>query len=99
MALRVRSDAQVRRAAPNSLRYAAFKQGARSQFLKSLRDARQTFRSSPMQKGNAKELGSLRVASMVAALRACAAQVDGLRVRSSLCIQGLTPSLNKKLSF
>jgi hypothetical protein len=51
-ALRVRSDAQVCRAAPNSLRYAAFKQGARIQSLKSLRDARQTFRSSPMQKGN-----------------------------------------------
>lgn len=52
MALRVRSDAQVYRAAPNSLRYAAFKQGALIQSLKSLRDARQTFRSSPMQKGN-----------------------------------------------
>jgi hypothetical protein len=52
MALRVRCGAQVCRAAPNSLRYAAFKQGARSQSLKSLRDARQTLRSSPMQKGN-----------------------------------------------
>jgi hypothetical protein len=68
MALRVRCGAQVRRAAPNSLRYAAFKQGARIQSLKSLRDARQTFRSSPMQKGNAKELDSLRVASNGAAL-------------------------------
>ena len=52
MALRVRSNAQVCRAAPNSLRYAAFRQGARNQFLKSLSDALQTFRSSPMQKGN-----------------------------------------------
>jgi len=30
--------------------------------LKSLRDARQIFRSSPMQKGNPEELGSLRIA-------------------------------------
>ncbi len=51
MALRVRSDAQICRAAPNSLRYAAFKQGARNQCLKSLRDALQILRSSPMQKG------------------------------------------------
>ncbi len=54
MALRVRSDAQICRAAPNSLRAltaASLRQGARSQILKSLRDARQIFRSSPMQKG------------------------------------------------
>ena len=63
MALRVRSDAQVCRAAPNSLRYAAFRQGARRRSLESLRDARQTLRSSPMQKGHSKEHGSLRVAS------------------------------------
>ncbi|MCV2358076.1 hypothetical protein LNV08_03740 [Paucibacter sp. TC2R-5] len=43
--------------------------------MKSLRDARQILRSSPMQKGNSKEHGSLRVASMGAALRACTAQV------------------------
>ncbi len=67
MALRVRSDAQIYRAAPNSLRYAPLKQEARSQFLKSLRDARQILRSSPMQKGNSNLLGSLRVASIGAA--------------------------------
>ena len=36
MALRVRCGSRFCRAAPNSLRYAAFRQGARSQFLKSL---------------------------------------------------------------
>jgi hypothetical protein len=44
-------SAQICRAAPNSLRYAPFRQGARIQFLKSLRDARQILRASPMQKG------------------------------------------------
>ena len=42
---------QVCRAEPNSLRYAAFKQGARSQFLMALRAARQSLRSSPGQDG------------------------------------------------
>jgi len=51
MALRVRCGAQVCLAAPNSLRYAPFKQGARSQSLMALCAARQTLRSSPMQKG------------------------------------------------
>ncbi len=62
MALRVRSDAQIRRPAPNSLRYAPLRQGARSQCLKSLRDALQILRSSPMQKGNPKK-NSARCAS------------------------------------
>ena len=52
MALRVRCGAQVYRAAPNSLRYAPFRQGARSLSLMALRAARQTLRSSPMRKGN-----------------------------------------------
>ena len=43
---------QVCRAAPNSLRYAAFRQEARSQFLKSLARRSANLRSSPMQKGN-----------------------------------------------
>jgi hypothetical protein len=64
-------SAQICRAAPNSLRYAPFRQGARIQLLKSLRDARQILRASPMQKGDSEEHGSLRVASNVAALRAC----------------------------
>jgi hypothetical protein len=84
MALRVRSDARICRAAPNSLRYASFRQGARNQFLKSLRDARQILRSSPMQKGNSEEYGSLRVASKGAALRACTAQVESVRVKFCL---------------
>ncbi|MCV2367599.1 hypothetical protein [Roseateles oligotrophus] len=50
--------------------------------MKSLRDARQILRSSPMQKGDSKELGSLRVASMGAALRACASHVDAAPVKS-----------------
>ncbi|WP_310389016.1 hypothetical protein [Roseateles sp.] len=51
--------------------------------MKSLRDARQILRSSPMQKGvNSKELGSLRVALMGAALRACTLQVDAVPVKS-----------------
>jgi hypothetical protein len=46
---------------------------------KSLRDARQILRASPMQKGHSEELGSLRVASMGAALRADTSQVDTAR--------------------
>ncbi len=80
MALRVRSDARICPAAPNSLRYAPFKQGARNQFLKSLRDARQILRSSPMQKGDSKEHGSLRVASNGAARSACTSEVDSVSV-------------------
>ncbi|MDC8770127.1 hypothetical protein [Roseateles albus] len=73
-------SARIRRAAPNSLRYAALKQGARSLSLKSLRDARQILRSSPMQKGmNSKEHGSLRVASMGAALRVRTSHVEAER--------------------
>jgi hypothetical protein len=69
--------AQICRAAPNSLRYAPFRQGARIQFLKSLRDARQIFRASPMQKGDSTEHGSLRVASnRVLARCACTPQTD-----------------------
>ena len=82
--------AQICRAAPNSLRYAPFRQGARIQSLKSLRDARQIFRSSPMQKGSSKDHGSLRVASMGTALRACTLQVDAVRVRSCLHFRDLT---------
>ncbi len=84
MALRVRSDAQICRAAPNSLRYAAFRQGARFQLLKSLRDARQILRASPMQKGHSKEHGSLRVASKGAARSACTLLANTMRVRSCL---------------
>ena len=73
MALQVRSVVQICRATPNSLRAltaATLRQGARSKSLKSLRDARQILRSSPMQKEVTKELGSLRVTSVGAALRA-----------------------------
>ncbi len=77
-------SAQICRAAPNSLRYAPFRQGARIQLLKSLRDARQILRASPMQKGDSKEHGSLRVASNGAALRACTSQIGDLRVRFCL---------------
>jgi hypothetical protein len=86
MALRVRSDSQICRAAPNSLRYAPFRQGARIQSLKSLRDARQIFRSSPMQKGDSKEYGSLRVALMGAALGARTWHGYAGRVKSCLSI-------------
>jgi hypothetical protein len=48
--------------------------------LKSLRDARQILRASPMQKGYSKEHGSLRIASKGAALRASTSQVDAGRV-------------------
>ncbi len=47
----VRCGARLCRAAPNSLRYAPFRQGARSQTLMALRAARQILRSSPRQHG------------------------------------------------
>jgi hypothetical protein len=42
-------------------------------------------------KGDSKELGSLRVALMGAALRACTGQADASGVKSCLHIQDLTP--------
>ncbi|MCV2371383.1 hypothetical protein [Roseateles oligotrophus] len=67
--------------------------------MKSLRDARQILRSSPMQKGvNSKEHGSLRVASMGAALRACTTHVNALssgyplRMKVSIAAGHLLPA-------
>ncbi|MDC8772089.1 hypothetical protein [Roseateles albus] len=58
--------------------------------MKSLRDARQILRSSPMQKGvNFKELGSLCIALIGAALRASTSQVNAFR--ASLAIKFEAP--------